>query len=158
MPLHRSFLLLACSDAAAMSTLANGQWETPVLGSNTKFINACSCTSSIRKASALECHWSLPLSPAIHNLDFGYFATSNQQGEHAPEQDISRSLRFQGSSNLRAGVFLAVSVSCIRMWDLLISVIRSPHLTGHWWCLSLDFFLICRAHLKFCNLKYLSFK
>lgn len=34
------FLLQACSDAAAMSTLANRQRETPVLGSKTKFINA----------------------------------------------------------------------------------------------------------------------
>ena len=168
-----------------MSTLANGQWETPVLGSNTKFINACSCTSSVPKASALKCHWSLPLSPAIHNLDFGYFVTmlqniSDQQGEQmgswagwdggevvwtSPPAPVSRSLRFQGSINPRAGVFLPVSISCIRMCDLLISIIHSPHLPGPWWCLSLAFFLICGAHLSFCNiyqifelLKYLSLK
>lgn len=66
----------------------------------------------------------------------------------SPPAPASRSLHFQGSINLRAGVFLPVSISSIRMWDLLISVIRFPHLLGHWWYLSLDFFPSLQSTLK----------
>lgn len=95
--------------------------------------------------------WSLPLSSIAHNLDFGYFVTmlkniSDQQGEpmgswagwgagevvwRPPPAPVPCSLRFQCSIIRRAGVFLPVSISSIRMWDLLIRVIRSPRLSGH---------------------------
>lgn len=47
--LHRCLLFLACSDPAVVS---RGQWQTLAQGSNTKFTNACSCTSSTSKAPA----------------------------------------------------------------------------------------------------------
>lgn len=106
--------------------------------------------------------------PHIHHLALGYFVTmpqniSDQHGEQmgswaewdsgevawrSPPAPVLPSLSFQGSTNPRSGALLPVSISCIRMWDLLISAIRSPPLPRHWWCLSLAFFSYLRSTLK----------
>lgn len=66
----------------------------------------------------------------------------------SPAAPVSHTLRFQDSVKPRAGVLSPVSISCIRMWDLLIRITCSPHLPGHWVMSERGFFSHLGSTLK----------